>query len=395
MSESFFSSSSSKFKTTIVFLFIAASLGLTLRLIQGGAVPGHFKHILHTHSHIALLGWLYNAGFVLIQYVILNKKGSPLNTVFWLSQLTFLGMLFSFPVQGYAFASITFSTLYLFCSYALVYYLFRYSNELDNKAVAGLLKWSGVYLVFSSIGPFALGLIMAKGLNDTYWYKLSIYWFLHFLYNGFFALIVFAYLIQKLKSSVNQNAIYRLMAFSVIPLYTLSVLWLAPNWSLYLAALMGSVFQLMAFYLLLKEPNFKKLFENKVARQLFGLAIAAYALKMIFQVVSVLPTIQVFLLETVSYSVIGFIHLVMLGFFTLFFFALFIESKFLKMSVLVKVGLQLLVAGILLSEGLLFMQSIAIYWEVFHIPNFFIVLYWCSSLMPIGIGLMVISFFKK
>ena len=395
MSKSFFSSSSRKFKTTIVFLFIATSLGLTLRLIQGGAIPGNFKHILHTHSHIALLGWLYNAGFILVQYFILNKKDSPLNTVFWLSQLTFLGMLFSFPVQGYAFASITFSTLYLFCSYALVYYLFRYSNELENKTVAGLLKWSGVYLVFSSIGPFALGFIMAKGLIDTYWYKLSIYWFLHFLYNGFFALVVFAYFIHKLKSSVNQKAIYWLMSFSVIPLYGLSVLWLEPCWPLYMVSLVGSVFQLMAFYLLVKEPNFKKLFKHKVARQLFGLAIVAYSLKMVFQVVSVLPAIQVYLLETVSYSVIGFIHLVMLGFFTLFFFALFIERNFLKMSGVVKIGLQLLVAGILLSEGLLFTQSVAIYWEAFHIPNFFIVLYWCSSLMPLGIGLIAISLFKR
>ncbi len=395
MSKSFFSSSSLKFKTTIVFLFVAASLGLTLRLIQGGAIPGHFKHIMHTHSHIALLGWLYNAGFIVVQYLILKKKDGPLNSVFWISQLTFLGMLFSFPVQGYAFASIIFSTLYLFCSYALVYYLFRYSKEIENKAVSGLLKWSGVYLVLSSFGPFALGFIMAKGLNDTYWYKLSIYWFLHFLYNGFFALIVFAYLIQKLKSSVNQKAIYGLMAFSVIPLYGLSIVWLEPNWSLYLVSFVGAAFQVVAFWLLVKEPNLKNIFKNKVAKQLFGLALAAYLLKMVFQVFSVSPAVQTFLLETVSYSVIGFIHLVMLGFFTLFFLALFMESEFLKMSSLLKVGLRLLVAGILLSEGLLFTQSVAVYWKVFQIPNFFIVLYWCSSLMPIGIGLIAISLFKR
>ena len=389
MATSFYSSLTTKVKVTLLYFFVAATLGLSLRMIQAGLLSGNFKHLLHTHSHIVLLGWLYNALFILLQYGVFKKKEGPLNTVFWLSQLTFLGMLFSFPFQGYAFFSILFSTLYLFCSYALVYYLFKYSKELENKNVAKLLRWSGIYLVFSSFGPFSLGFIMAKGLAETFWFKLSIYWFLHFLYNGFFALVVFAFVLNKLPNTSKTNAITWLMSLSVIPLYALSVLWLDPHFSIYGIALVGSLFQLVAFGILVYKQKIHSLFQQKWTRILLYLSVISYALKSIFQVFAVIPSVQLFLTETVSFSVIGFIHLVMLGFFTLFVIAVFIENNYLPISKTVKLGIQLLILGIILSETLLFSQSIAVYFKSFQIPDFFTLLFWASALMPVGIGLVV------
>ena len=376
-------------------MLIAASLGLTLRMIQAGLIPGHFKHLMHTHSHIALLGWLYNASLIILQYTIFKKKEGAFNTVFWLSQITFLGMMFSFPFQGYAFASITFSTLYLFCSYYLVYILFKEIKQIENPQVKSFVKWGAFYLILSSFGPFSLGFIMAKGLIDTFWYKLSIYWFLHFLYNGFFVFVVFGYLLHKLHSHVNQKAIFWLMNLSVIPIYFLSTLWLDPNFSLYTVALIGSLFQLVAFVLLLKGKKILSLFNHSWTRFVFLLTLVVYALKMFFQIFSVAPSVQQFLSDTVAYSIIGFIHLVMLGFFTLLFLIIFVQEKYITLSSTFKMGLALLITGIILSEVLLFAQSVAFHFQYFTIPNFHTLIFYASALMPVGIVFLVISAFRK
>ena len=370
-------------------MLIAASLGLTLRMIQAGLIPGHFKHLMHTHSHIALLGWLYNASLIILQYTIFKKKEGAFNTVFWLSQITFVGMMFSFPFQGYAFASITFSTLYLFCSYYLVYILFKESIRIENTYVVKFIQWGGIYLVLSSFGPFSLGFIMAKGLQDTFWYKLSIYWFLHFLYNGFFVFVVFAYFLNKLHSHVNQKAIFWLMNLSVIPIYFLSTLWLDPDFSLYAVALIGSIFQAIAFVLLLKGKKILSLFTDSWTKIVFAITLVVYVLKMVFQVFSVAPSIQEFLSDTVAYSIIGFIHLVMLGYFTLLFFIIFIKEKMLPLSRTFKIGMAFLITGIILSETLLFAQSIAFHFQYFTIPNFHTLLFYASALMPFGIAFLV------
>jgi len=376
-------------------LLIAASLGLSLRMIQAGIISGHFKHLMHTHSHIALLGWLYNAALIVLQYLIFKRKNSAFNTLFWVSQITFIGMMFSFPFQGYAFASITFSTLYLFTSYYLVYLIFKESVWIENKYVVLFVKWGGIYLVLSSFGPFSLGFIMAKGLQDTFWYKLSIYWFLHFLYNGFFVFVIFGYFLNNLKSHVNQKAIFWLMNLSVIPIYLLDVLWLEPGLPLYVIALAGSIFQLIAFVLLLKGKRLLNQFRQKWIRFILQITLIVYVLKLVFQVLSVLPWVQNFLAETAAYSIIGFIHLVMLGFFTLLFLALFIDNKMLHFSSTVKIGLSVLITGIFLSEILLFSQSITLFFHLFTIPVFYNTLFWASALMPVGIGIIVWGYLNE
>jgi hypothetical protein len=384
-----------KLKTTFIFLLIAASLGLTLRFIQAGILPGHFKHLMHTHSHIALLGWLYNASVIILQYSVFKRKDSGFNPLFWVSQITFVGMMFSFPFQGYAFASITFSTLYLFTSYYLVYLLFKESIWIENPYVVKFVKWAGIYLVLSSFGPFSLGFIMAKGLQDTFWYNLSIYWFLHFLYNGFFVFVIFGYWLNRLNSHVNQKAIFWLMNLSVIPIYFLSTLWLEPDLPVYLVALVGSLFQFLAFVLLLKGKKIMGLFKHPWALMVWLITMGVYALKMIFQIFSVHPEIQEFLSQTVSFSIIGFIHLVMLGFFTLLTLIIFTEEKFITISSTFKIGIILLVSGIALSEVLLFGQSISVYYNLSWISNFFMTLSLASALMPIGIALITWSVFWK
>jgi len=384
-----------KLRITLIFLFIAAAFGLMLRLMLADTIFYNYKYLLHTHSHIALLGWLYNAALIVLQYLIFKKNQGVFNRIFWISQITFVGMLFSFPFEGYGFFSITFSTLYLFCSYYLVYELFKQSKTLKSRYVARFIQWGGIYLVISSIGPFALGAIMAQGLKDTIWYKLSIYLFIHFLYNGFFVFIVFAYLLHRYENLKNQGHIFKLMNLSVIPLFGLSVLWIQPSFPFYLLALIGALLQLMAYFLLLKGRSLFQ-FQNKgLSFKLFVIALFVYGLKMIFQVGASFEIVQEFLNNTVSASIIGYLHLVMLGFFTLFFLSQFIQHELLKITHILQIGIGLLVIGIVLSESLLFGQSIVNYFFKTTIPDYFGLLFWASALMPLGIFLIVFQGLRK
>lgn len=350
---------------------------------------------MHTHSHIALLGWLYNVSLIILQYTIYKDSKGIFNRIFWLSQLTFIGMLFSFPFEGYGLFSITFSTLYLFCSYYLVYHLFKKKGDNIDFYARKFIRWGGVYLVISSIGPFALGYIMANQLQDTFWYKLSIYWFLHFLYNGFFMFIVFAYLAKRIGNILRLKKIFILMNLSVIPLFALSVLWLEPDLIFYIIALFGSLLQLIAFILVMKCESLNSSWINKMSRKILFFVLAAYGLKITFQFLASFKFSQLFLLETSSYSIIGYIHLVMLGFFTLFFLAVFIEEKILPESKIVKIGIKIFIAAVLLSEILLFSQSISTYLFKQSIANYSTWLFWISAFMPIGITLIVVDAMKK
>ncbi|MCK5677459.1 MAG: hypothetical protein KAH72_03190, partial [Flavobacteriaceae bacterium] len=181
-------------------------------------------------------------------------------------------------------------------------------------------------------------------------------------------------------------------------LFGLSTLWLKPTLPFYAVAFFGALFQIIAFILLIKGQKLQQYFTNKLSLNLFVLSLIAYILKIIFQIFASFENVQSFINLTVTSSVIGFIHLVMLGFFTLFFISIFIEEKKLKTSYTLKIGIYLLVSGIVLSEALLFIQSITIYFYQESISNYFDILFWVSFLMPLGITLITaqsLGFFKS
>ncbi len=120
------------FRIALGNFFIAALLGLTLRFAFIQEIPFFkFKNILHAHSHVAMLGWLYLGLYGLVVcYFVPNEQAAPkfYTRLFWLTQISVLGMLFSFPFQGYGPVSIAFSTLHIFCAYAFA------RNDLERTA---------------------------------------------------------------------------------------------------------------------------------------------------------------------------------------------------------------------------------------------------------------------
>jgi hypothetical protein len=378
-------------RISLAFLTLAASMGLILRLMQSGFPLMNYKYLLHTHSHIALIGWVYNGAFIIISDLLKVGSSKPFKRLFWITQLSIVGMLLSFPFQGYGAISIAFSTLYVFCSYYLVVLIFKHTCENPKTARSLFLRWGGIYLIASSIGPFALGYFMANEMGDTIWYNLSIYWFLHFLYNGFFVFVVFAYFVGENLSK--GKSIFILMNASLIPLFGLSTLWINPPTFMYYLSGVGALFQVVAMVMLLRHLRIK--LDKSLTSWLLKLSLIAYGFKLIFQLTGSTNPMQQFINNTIPYSVIGFIHLVMLGFFTLFLLSYLYSTGSLRLYRLSKIGVWLLIIGIILSEGLLFSKAVLTQLSIQWLTNFFPILTAISSLMPIGILLLTISSFRN
>ena len=68
--------SSKLFKVALTFFLISAVLGVLLRMTFFHPIAGlNYKFLLHTHSHIVLLGWITNALIAMLYYVFFESKG--------------------------------------------------------------------------------------------------------------------------------------------------------------------------------------------------------------------------------------------------------------------------------------------------------------------------------
>lgn len=96
-------------QTALIWLLVAALMGVWLRWQAWGAPPlvFNFRFLTHAHSHLMFLGWVYNALAALL--IVGFLPGQPGRVYVWLwagLQAGLLGMAVFFPLQGYAAGSI-------------------------------------------------------------------------------------------------------------------------------------------------------------------------------------------------------------------------------------------------------------------------------------------------
>ena len=104
-------------KIALHFLVFSAIAGVVLRYYNFTPIIGlNYKYLLHTHSHVALLGWMHLALVAALVKEFLPNEVQKFNKILLLTIFTVLGMMLSFPFQGYAFISIFFSSLIVFFS---------------------------------------------------------------------------------------------------------------------------------------------------------------------------------------------------------------------------------------------------------------------------------------
>ena len=135
-----------------VNFFIAALMGLFLRWMYIAPISGvNFQYLMHGHSHVAILGWVYLMLYCLIIHFFVpkEKQQKPIyNRLFWVTEMAVVGMMIDFPAQGYAFASIVFSTLHIFCSYYFCYLIWK-DAKTNTYPEKRMLHTSLFFLIFS------------------------------------------------------------------------------------------------------------------------------------------------------------------------------------------------------------------------------------------------------
>lgn len=328
------------FRLPLLFLFIASAIGVFLRWQFISPTPGvNYTFFLHAHSHIMFLGWIFNAFFFAFTFNhILSSEHQFFQNLFIALQFFVVAMMVSFPLQGYGFYSILFSALHTFGAILFIIIFLKKTNHVKSISV-WFARMALVFFIISTAGPFSLGYLMANDLGQTKWYNYSIYYYLHFQYNGFFIFGIFSLFFAFLeKKEIYYNpekakTIGRLMAIACIPAFLLSTLWAKPGLIFNILAGAAAIIQIYAFILFLRLliNNLKSLTDNisNSTYKFFWFVIISFALKLLLQLLSAHPIIAQLAYEWRS-VVIAYLHLVMVGIITLFLFLWYVEMNFIN-----------------------------------------------------------------
>jgi len=394
----------SHIRIALFYFLVVAILGCLLRLFVVVDISATYRFLVHTHSHVALLGWVYVALTSLFYKLYLEKvKVKKLySRIFWFTQITILGMLISFPFHGYAAFSILFSTLFLIASYFFALLFLKKSTSETKKLFSyKLAKTSILFMVFSSIGPWALGAIMTTLGSTSIWYKLAIYFYLHFQYNGWFIiglLGILFYFLEKFGIFVPiklQKQWLCILVSSVLLTYFLSTLWLEPSFIIYFLAAIGAILQTILFLkiFLWLQPvwnYFSKQLIPMVSTMLLWAGLLL-AIKIDMQLLSAIPYFAMLAYHTLDF-VIGYLHLVFLGVVTISLFAFLKQTELLNLP---KVLFYFYLIAFLSTELLLFYKGSAI-WLDLPIPKlYYFYLIMGSVLFPIAIIVLILYQLKK
>ena len=391
-------------KISLHFLVFAAVAVATLRFYNLAPIIGiNYKFLLHAHSHIAMLGWLYIVVAALLVKEFIPDQAVKINKVLGTTVIMIIGMMLSFPFQGYGLVSITFSTFFLFTSYWFVVVFLRKLREKNNKSLANRwIRWALFFLLISSIGPWSLGPIMLFGEKHGTLYNLAIYYYLHFLYNGFLLPAVFGIILKHLENNQikfnieRAKLFFQLTVYPIIPLYALSLLWLKPSIWVYIIGGLAALMQLVG--IMIGWPILRTYWQSikqKFYKALFGLVLTAYSFKLFLQIISSLPVIAEYVYQTRVFTAIGYIHLVMLGFLSMFILIYTIINKNLRDNKVVRFGLVVFITGLILSEIILFTNGLLLYTKGVSISNYSQWLFYASILMPIGLMVMWVIQLKR
>ena len=322
------------FFSSLVYLLIIAVLGFFLRSFTADLLSLDFikeyKYVVHAHSHIALLGWVYLGltSFIVYFYTPIQAVQNHYHKIFWATQVCLIGMLIFFPIQGYAFFSILFSTLFLIVSYVFLGFIVKHvDTQHKTKNSFILIKHSLFYMVLSSIGPWVLGGIMSTLGKESVWYKLSIYFYLHFQYNAWFLLAIIGlvyFVLERENTSIAKNSISTFLYFfhsGVILTFFIYCLWANSDGSLYILSNLGSLLLGLSFLVLWKSiRQYLKAFYQKLSAShkcIIGFIVFAFLMKYILQTLSGIPYFADIVATNLD-LVIGYLHWYFLGVVSLF-----------------------------------------------------------------------------
>jgi hypothetical protein len=382
---------------------VAAWLGVVLRYAFVGDIePLSYRHIMHAHSHIAMMGWIFMALFILIVYYFIpadRREKYMYKRLFWANQVIVILMGMAFLIQGYGPVSIGLAGLHVIISYMFAY---RVWNDMKgNRVSAIMLRTSLIWMAISTLGLWLLPVVILTAGRNSEFYFMCVQFFLHFQFNGWFIFSILALIFRKMEDSGQQltfsgfKQFYFFLVVSCLLTYSLAVTWSNPKDILFTTNSVGVIFQIIALVLLYRLLKKAKIFSNLSGafylKSFFILSLISFLMKIMIQAAVVIPSVAV-ISYTIRQFVIGFIHLTLLGAVSGFIIALYLENKMIPSSgSYAGTGMALLITGLAGSEFVLFGQGILLWAERGYMDGYYIIITLFSFLMAAGILLMVIA----
>lgn len=394
-------------KLSLLNLCLVASLGLLMRYKIGFEFP-YFdqKHLQHSHSHFAFSGWISHTLMTLMVYYLQTKitdfAGNKYKNIIIANLICSYGMLIFFIIQGYGLFSIFFSTVSIIVYCVFGYQYIKDLKQIDNDFLSkNWFKAAIGFNILSSFGTFYLAYMMATKNIIQDLYLSSIYYFLHFQYNGWFFFagmgLFFGFLnLRKSENSFYQT-FFKLFAISCIPAYLLSILWLdLPIW-LYVITVASAVIQVFAWFrfLIIIVKARKNIFENLSPLLKYILLFVGFALsiKLLLQLGSTIPVISQ-LAFGFRPVVIAYLHLVLLAVISLFLLFYIYANHLFVMTKNIKFGVLLFSIGVLVNEIILAIQGFAAF-SYTIIPYVNMMLFGAAIILFLGIAYTAYFSIKK
>lgn len=389
------------FRIALINLLFAAAIGALLRAMYIWEIPFvRFRPFLHAHSHVALLGWL----FIGVALCLLHDGGAgaltrSMRRLLIGLQSAVIVMLVSFSIQGYGAASIAASSAHLLLAYPLLYLLWRSSRTWPAEGSGRLTRWSLAFFIISTLGTWALPVIIATGNQGQEIYYWAVQFFLHFQFNGWFWFAAMAIGARWAERNGFQLRIDRLTftlwVLSAFLTYALAIAWSEPHPAVFATVSVAVAMQVWAasrtLRLLqrLRAQAYARF--TPWARVLIGIALVSMAMKVLVQAAVAVPAVAIMSL-TVRHLVMGFIHMNTLGTMTTLLLAYAITYGWCAPSnQAARTGMGMLTAGIVSTELLLFTQG-TFFWAGWGmIPGHYWHLFFASAMMPIGLALLLMQ----
>ena len=286
----------------LIFGVLGAFIGLVLRYAYTGAISGFpFKNVMHSHSHILLLGFIFNALLILV-WTNFTQGIDKISYRYYIAlQVCIAFMLVAFILQGYAFFSILFSTMHLWISYILLIRLWKRLKV--NTTMHIFIKIGIVFHFLSSVGPYVLGPLMVLKMHDSPLYEQSIFFYLHFQYFGIFFIWMLAVLFQKASVILNKKHVM-IIVLSLVLLFAHSLDYSYNHWSINVVGGLGSIL------LLLVLLRFKSFFQKAQKGYKFIYIIILFIA--LINIMGSIPSIANRVVES-RLLLIGWLHLLFLG----------------------------------------------------------------------------------
>lgn len=351
-------------KVGLFNLMIVALYGMTMRYKIAFDFP-YFsqRNLLHAHSHFAFNGWishfLYTGLFSILKRTFPERKFQHYHLMIAANIFSAFAMLVSFSIEGYKAISITFSTLSILLA---AIFTWQFTKDVYKLKNAHWKPWaiSGLSMnVIAAAGPFYLAYMMISKTFHHEWYLASVYYFLHFQYNGWFFFASIAIAIHILPQLLYFKKLFLPFIITVVPTFILSVLWLPIQPWMYFVAVLATLVQLITWLTALQKIyKIAKGTPDKKWTSIINYAIVtALTLKFILQAVSVVPGLSqlVFGFRPI---VIAYLHLVLLGVYSLFIIVYLLRKEYILLSNRSRNAVFFFLGGVILNELFLAIQGI-------------------------------------